>query len=166
MSDRAGSVHVDKGNFVEWNEEMCVKHDPDLQHNHPNRLMRLLESMRTGCVLKYLDVDEPDAVLDVGCGCGNVLEKIVKGRLYGIEISEYAIKRAEKRLQGSRLPRISEAEGGRTMIEGLTPEETLVVVDIQKDLLEKHLNHRQLAYLAREMIWTLRKMIDYKEAEP
>jgi SAM-dependent methyltransferase len=61
--------------------------------------MRLLESMRTGCVLKYLDVDESDVVLDVGCGCGNVLEKIVKGRLYGIDISEYAIGQAEKRLQ-------------------------------------------------------------------
>ena len=37
-------------------------------------------------------------MLDVGCGGGNILEKITKGKRYGIDLSETLLKIAKKRL--------------------------------------------------------------------
>lgn len=90
---------VDDGNFEQWNEAMCIKYDPDIQHNHPNPIMRYIENKRTRSVFDLLDVKDCDAVLDIGCGCGNMLDKIARGALYGVDISRFAIEQATKRLK-------------------------------------------------------------------
>ena len=89
---------INAGNFVKWNEGMSIKHNPDKHHNHPNPIMRFLERRRTGTIIKYLDVRESDFVLDVGCGAGNMLEQIRKGRLFGIDISQFVLGLSRERL--------------------------------------------------------------------
>lgn len=44
-------------------------------------------------------IKETDSVLDVGCGLGYFLETLENESVTGVDISEYAIKTAEKRLQ-------------------------------------------------------------------
>ena len=89
---------VNKSNFIQWNEGMSIKHNPDMHHNHPNPLMRFLERRRTSAIIRYLDTGESDVVLDVGCGAGNMLEQLNKGRLYGIDISQFVLGLSRKRL--------------------------------------------------------------------
>jgi len=84
--------------FEQWNEEHARNHDLDKFYNHPNRLFRYIENKRIHILLKYLSAEDDNKILEVGCGIGNILERIPKGKLYGIDISAIQIERATKRL--------------------------------------------------------------------
>jgi len=84
--------------FEEWNEEHAGNHDLDKFYSHPNRLFRYIENKRINTLLHYINAGDDDKILDVGCGIGNILERISKGALYGIDISAIQIQRASKRL--------------------------------------------------------------------
>ena len=86
-------------NFEEWNEEMAIKYNPDHYHHSPNLIVRFTEFMRARAILKFLSPAEGDYVLDVGCGAGNMLQKIKKGRLYGVDLSETLLELARARLR-------------------------------------------------------------------
>ena len=85
-------------NFEQWNEELAEKHDLDRFYNHPNPLFRYIENKRISRLIKLAGIKETDKVLEVGCGAGHILERIQKGKLYGIDISDIQIKRAKNRL--------------------------------------------------------------------
>lgn len=89
---------VNGTNFAAWNEAMSIKHNPDFHHNHPNPLMRYMEARRTATILRYLDPQPSDRILDVGCGAGNMLERISDGILEGIDLSDFCLELAAKRL--------------------------------------------------------------------
>lgn len=89
---------VNEEDFARWNEEMSIRDNPDLHHNHPCCLMRRLERMRTDRILKYLGVRNSEHILDVGCGAGNMLGCIHTGSLYGIDLSSFLLELAAKRL--------------------------------------------------------------------
>lgn len=84
--------------FEKWNEEHAVKHDLDEFYNHPNPIFRYIEKKRINRLIELADIQDTDKVIEVGCGAGHVLEKINRGKLYGIDISEIQIKRAKERL--------------------------------------------------------------------
>jgi ubiquinone/menaquinone biosynthesis C-methylase UbiE len=84
--------------FEEWNEVHALKHDLDKFYNHPNRIFRYIENKRIKVLIEFGDINENDKVLEVGCGIGNILERIKIGRLYGADISSVQIERAKKRL--------------------------------------------------------------------
>ena len=84
--------------FEQWNEVHALKHDLDKFYNHPNRLFRYIENKRVSTLIKFADIKEDNLVLEVGCGAGNILERIPKGILYGVDISSIQIERAKKRL--------------------------------------------------------------------
>lgn len=84
--------------FEEWNEIHALRHDLDKFYNHPNRIFRYIENRRIAVLLELADIHENDLVLEVGCGIGNILERINKGTLYGADISAVQIERASKRL--------------------------------------------------------------------
>lgn len=87
-----------KETFEKWNEELATKHDLDKFYNHPNFAFRYIEQKRIDKLIEAADLKESDKVLEVGCGAGHILEKITKGKLYGIDISEIQIERTKKRM--------------------------------------------------------------------
>jgi len=92
----------DKDSFEQWNEVHALKHDLDKFYNHPNRIFRYIENKRINVLLKFANIHDGEKVLDLGCGIGNILERIKKGILYGVDISSVQIERAKKRL-GTRV---------------------------------------------------------------
>lgn len=87
-----------KETFEKWNEELATKHDLDKFYNHPNFAFRYIEQKRIDKLIEAADLKESDKILEVGCGAGHILEKITKGKLYGIDISEIQIERTKKRM--------------------------------------------------------------------
>lgn len=79
---------------------MVMKYDPDAFHRHPNIFVRLVEKKRVKVILKMVNIYKEDRVLEVGCGAGNVLEQAPKGKLFGVDISPYLLKKAEGKLKG------------------------------------------------------------------
>jgi ubiquinone/menaquinone biosynthesis C-methylase UbiE len=98
-----------KETFEKWNEEHAEKHDLDKFYNHPNFIFRYIEDTRIKKLIKLAEIKETDKVIEVGCGAGHILEKVPKGELYGIDISEIQIKRAKERL-GNKV-HVSKAPG-------------------------------------------------------
>jgi SAM-dependent methyltransferase len=89
---------VDRDNFAAWNEEMVRKYDPDLYHQHPSPLVRFIEGRRVRAVIQLVDAQPGDAILEVGCGAANVLEKIPCGTLMGLDLSEALVEKARRRM--------------------------------------------------------------------
>jgi ubiquinone/menaquinone biosynthesis C-methylase UbiE len=84
--------------FKEWNEKMIAKYDPDAFHHHSNSLIRFVESRRVKVIFKLLDLRADDAVLEVGCGAGNVIERASFGRLFGVDLSTSILIKAKRHL--------------------------------------------------------------------
>lgn len=92
------SAEVTPENFEAWNEEMIREFDPDAYHNHPSPVVRFIEGRRVASLLEQLDVRPGLSVLEVGCGAGNILEKITDAELHGIDLSDYILDKARARL--------------------------------------------------------------------
>jgi ubiquinone/menaquinone biosynthesis C-methylase UbiE len=84
--------------FEAWNERMSRRYDPDLFHTKLPWVILFLERQRVNGVVKYVDAQADDRILEVGCGAGNVLERIPVGQLYGIDLSDYLLEKAKNRL--------------------------------------------------------------------
>ena len=84
--------------FEQWNEEHAKIHDLDKFYNHPNRIFRYIENKRIKTLLSYSEIKDEDTILDLGCGIGNIIERIKMGTIYGTDISAIQIERAKKRL--------------------------------------------------------------------
>jgi ubiquinone/menaquinone biosynthesis C-methylase UbiE len=94
------SIQFERENdFIQWNEEMARKYDPEVYHLHSNFLIRWVERRRVKTILRFLNADQQEASLEVGCGAGNVLEQIASKRLYGIDLSTFLLKKSQKRLE-------------------------------------------------------------------
>lgn len=76
---------------------MSRKYNPDHYHNSSNPLLRLLEKRRTDVILRGLHIHSTDAVLDIGCGAGNMLERINAVRT-GIDLSTTMLERSRTKL--------------------------------------------------------------------
>ncbi len=88
-------------NFEQWNEVHAEKHDLDKFYHHPNFIFRYIENKRIKKLIQLADLKDSDLVIEVGCGAGHILERVKKGKLHGIDISEIQIKRAKERLGDS-----------------------------------------------------------------
>ncbi len=84
--------------FIQWNEEMAHKYDPEAYHLRSNFLIRWIERRRVKAILRFLNTNQHDTVLEVGCGAGNVLEQIPSNQLHGIDLSNFLLKKSQKRL--------------------------------------------------------------------
>lgn len=91
-------MKVDQQNFAAWNDEMVQKYDPDLYHQHPSPLVRFIEGRRVRAVIELVDAHPEDAILEVGCGAANVLAEIPRGHLTGLDLSEFLLEKARKRM--------------------------------------------------------------------
>ena len=84
--------------FMQWNEEMARKYDPEAYHLRSNLLIRWIEHRRVKAILRFLNARRQDTVLEVGCGAGNVLEQVPSSRLYGVDLSIFLLKKSQGRL--------------------------------------------------------------------
>ncbi|MDI7258316.1 MAG: methyltransferase domain-containing protein [Thermodesulfobacteriota bacterium] len=84
--------------FKEWNEQMVKKYDPDSFHHHHNPFIRFIESKRVRSIFKMMDIHKDDFVVEIGCGAGNVIEKVVSGKLFGTDISPSILLKAKEKL--------------------------------------------------------------------
>jgi ubiquinone/menaquinone biosynthesis C-methylase UbiE len=89
--------------FEKWNEAHAEKHDLDKFYNHPNSVFRYIENKRINKLIELAFISDSDKVLEVGCGVGHILERVPKGNLYGIDISDIQVKRATARLKGKAI---------------------------------------------------------------
>lgn len=80
---------------------MIMKYDPDAFHHHPNPLIRFVERKRVKAIVKLItDNNKDENIIEVGCGAGNILEKIGSGRLFGADISASILSKASQKLKG------------------------------------------------------------------
>lgn len=84
--------------FSDWNEQMVARHDPEAFHQHPRAVVRWVENTRVTAALRLLEAGSSYRVLDIGCGAGNVLERIQAQERHGIDLSGVMAERARKRL--------------------------------------------------------------------
>ena len=91
-------VRVKSERFREWNDKMVRKYDPDAFHHHSNPIVRFIEAKRIKAILKLIHAGKEDRILEVGCGAGNILEKTPTGKLFGVDISEFILNKAKKKL--------------------------------------------------------------------
>ncbi len=89
---------ISKINFRAWNEDMAVKYNPEYFHNSRNIFIRWIESKRVDKIIEHASIYRGKKVLEVGCGAGNILEKIPFDKLFGIDISDSLLRRAKIRL--------------------------------------------------------------------
>lgn len=63
-------------------------------------------------LLEELEKEEEGKLLDVGCGTGNVLCRLVNGKreLYGIDLSERMVEECKKRMGGDAYIKMADAE--------------------------------------------------------
>ena len=84
--------------FKEWNERMVKKYDPDAFHHHSNPLIRFVEHRRVKAIIKLMNIQKKDPVLEIGCGAGNVIDKAPFGKLFGVDISHSILNKAKLKL--------------------------------------------------------------------
>jgi ubiquinone/menaquinone biosynthesis C-methylase UbiE len=86
--------------FRAWNDKMVKKYDPDAFHHHSSPIIRFIEIKRVKAILELMDEHyKKGRVLDVGCGAGNILEKVPAANLFGIDISALVLFKAKERLR-------------------------------------------------------------------
>lgn len=91
----------DENSFMQWNEAMAHKYDPEAYHLHSNFLIRWIERRRVRTILQFLRASQEDSVLEVGCGAGNVLAQVPSNYLHGMDLSVFLLKKAQRRLATS-----------------------------------------------------------------
>jgi len=84
-------------NFIKWNDEMIKKFDLEHYHENANFIVRFIESRRVKFILRFLDANKQDRIIELGCGAGDILGNIKQGNLTGVDISQYILDIAEKR---------------------------------------------------------------------
>jgi ubiquinone/menaquinone biosynthesis C-methylase UbiE len=81
-----------------WNDGMARLYDPDSFITKTSLAIRLVERMRLDRTARALGSE--GAVLDLGCGAGNLLERLEGSRLVGVDLSDTMLAQARKRLGG------------------------------------------------------------------
>jgi len=83
-------------NFTRWNEEMFCKYNNERVYNHPNLIIRFVESTRVKQLLNHLlPIKDSDKILAAGCGEGHIEKYLKNGEITLIDISKEAIRRAK-----------------------------------------------------------------------
>lgn len=84
--------------FMDWNEEMAHRYDPDAYHERSFIVISWIEKMRVSNILSVLRPTSHDRVLEVGCGAGNILQKVDSDHKFGIDLSSFLIEKSKIRL--------------------------------------------------------------------
>ncbi|MFQ5792876.1 MAG: class I SAM-dependent methyltransferase [Acidobacteriota bacterium] len=89
---------MDETAFRRWNEAMVEKYNLELYHARAGFLVSFVEGCRKRRILEFLQPEDAEWVLDVGCGAGHLLAAMPRGRLLGLDISHTVLRWARRRL--------------------------------------------------------------------
>ncbi len=81
-----------------WNEEMIDKFNLVNYFDHPNRIVRWIERKRLRQIIRDLGAKDGSQVLEVGCGAGQILERVPKGTLHGFDLSERMVELTREKI--------------------------------------------------------------------
>lgn len=84
--------------FAAWNERMAHTYDPEQYHESGNPIVRWIERRRVARLLKLLAPRLEHRVLEVGVGAGNILEQVRSKKRAGIDLSQFLLTKAARRL--------------------------------------------------------------------
>jgi 2-polyprenyl-3-methyl-5-hydroxy-6-metoxy-1,4-benzoquinol methylase len=85
-------------NFEAWNEEMAKKYNPDKYHHSSNLIIRFIEKKRTDKIIDYLNPQQQDKIIELGCGAGNIMERIKTAKeLWGVDLSDFLLRLAQQK---------------------------------------------------------------------
>lgn len=98
--------------FSDWNERMASIYDPEDYHLNSGPVVRWIETRRVKTAIGLLAPRPGDRVLEVGCGAGNILERMPAGWLAGIDLSARLLGRTRQRLQ-QQSPALARADAER-----------------------------------------------------
>lgn len=87
----------------EWNEKMAHRFNPDDFINKSGTIIRWVEKRRLDLTHREINPNLNSEILDVGCGAGNLLEKLIGKRIIGIDLSEFLLGIARERLRGNNI---------------------------------------------------------------
>jgi ubiquinone/menaquinone biosynthesis C-methylase UbiE len=91
------SMNVDE--HKAWNEAMAKRFNPDVFITQSGFLLRWVAQQRLNAIVRALGDLKGKSVLDVGCGAGNLLEKLNAARRVGIDLSDTLVQRAKEKLR-------------------------------------------------------------------
>jgi len=84
-----------RSDFNQWNEQMSLKHDVQDYLENSFFLIRYVEKRRICLLLKYLQVDSNQKVLEMGCGPGLILNQVQSQYRFGVDLSFSSLQRAQ-----------------------------------------------------------------------
>ena len=87
--------------FMAWNEEMVRRYDIERYYEQSHPVVRWVETRRLKAILAFASPTPTDAVLEVGCGAGHVLEHFGRSPRTGVDLSPRMLSRARHRLGSS-----------------------------------------------------------------
>jgi SAM-dependent methyltransferase len=88
---------VNNSDIRRWNDSMALKYNPESYHKKSFFLIRLIERIRVRAVLRLLAAKDRERILDIGCGAGNIIENISKGRLFGVDLCKHLLMIASQK---------------------------------------------------------------------
>ena len=96
--NRKHQPRVSEAVFREWNEAMIDVYDPEAYHTRSPWIIRGIIAMLLRRIQALLQITPGDRVLEVGCGAGNVLERLAGPRiLAGLDLSPRLLDKARSR---------------------------------------------------------------------
>jgi len=85
-------------NFEDWNERMAKKYKPDEYHRSPNLIIKFIEDKRVKKVIDFLDSEDSNTIIELGCGAGNIMEKVKFAKeIWGVDLSIFLLDLAQKK---------------------------------------------------------------------
>lgn len=89
---------INDQSFRQWNDAMAAKFNPDDYHRHSGIFIRTIERLRVKIIIGLLSLGDDNNILEVGCGAGNVMQSLCKGRFVcGLDLSGLLLGTAQKK---------------------------------------------------------------------
>lgn len=98
IQHQVAGMELHAAQFALWNERMFQRYGNDRMYHHPSWVIRMVQQRRIAAILRLLDVQPGDSLLDVGCGEGYLFSRTPECvRCVGVDLSPTALKIAAQR---------------------------------------------------------------------
>jgi 2-polyprenyl-3-methyl-5-hydroxy-6-metoxy-1,4-benzoquinol methylase len=98
-------TRINPEEFKDWNETMVQKYDPDAFHHHSNPFVRFVERRRVKAIVKLIDIQKEDRVLEIGCGAETSLKEAFRKIIRDISPYSTKAKQTEQLVDLFRMPK-------------------------------------------------------------
>lgn len=82
--------------FFAWNDRMAQTYSPADYHRHRNPFIRWLARQRVASIRRLLSHGPHHRIVELGCGAGDVLQGLMAGDRYGIDLSPWVLQQARQ----------------------------------------------------------------------